>query len=402
MVTTISPDRLKDLLDGETEESFVLVDTRPEESYASWHVQGAKHFPFGSTEDLDADGRLEDLRDLAGDADRVVTICATGISSGNLASQVAEASDEDLDVEVQAVDGGMKGWSGVYDRVPVDVGGDVRIVQLQRRAKGCLSYVVGCAETGAAAAVDPTEDVDEVKAAAEEVGLTIEAVIDTHVHADHVSGGRRLADDLDVPYYLSERAEARGLDYAFEPLARNEVLPVGDLGLKALATPGHTSESISLLVEDRALLTADTLHVDSVGRTELEFGEGEARSASETGSGDTASEGEEGARMLYESLHATLLAEPEAVTVLPGHVTVTADGAFAVGRAGEPIATTVGEARTDIDVLQADEGAFLDRLADPGEEPANYEAIIEINRGVEDLAPEERTDLELGPNNCSA
>ena len=281
----------------------------------------------------------------------------------------------------------MKAWSGVYDAVPVDVGDGIEVVQLQRRAKGCLSYVVGCAETKAAVVVDPTDDPDAVTTVAGEAGLSIERVIDTHVHADHVSGGRRLADDLGIPYSLGERATERDLEVDFEALGRNEVCSVGDVSIKALETPGHTSEMIGLLVDDRAILTADTLHADSVGRTELEFGD---------------DAGERGARMLYETLHRTVLSLPETVRVLPGHVTVTSEGEFAVGRPGEPITTTIGEARTGLDVLQLDEEAFVERLADPGEKPANYEEIIEINRGVRALAPEERIELELGPNNCSA
>ncbi|AGB17234.1 Zn-dependent hydrolase, glyoxylase [Halovivax ruber XH-70] len=380
MVTTIAPDRLKQLLDDG--EEYTLLDTRPEDSYEAWHVRGAQNYPFGPDEAVD--GHLEEIEELVGDHDRVVTICAKGLSSGNLATQLAEELD---DREVNAVDGGMKAWSGVYDHVEVDIGESARAVQLQRRAKGCLSSVVGCAETGEAVAVDPTEDIDEVKAAAAGSDLTISAVIDTHVHADHVSGGRRLADELDVPYYLGERATARDVEVDFDGLGRNETIEVGELTMKALYTPGHTSEMISILVGDEAVLTADTLHVNSVGRTELEFSDGD---------------GDEGARMLYESIHRTLLSEPESVTVLPGHVTVTGDGEFEVGSPGEPITTSVGDARTGIDVLQLDEEDFVERLADPGEKPANYEDIIEINRGVRDPDPEERTELELGPNNCSA
>ncbi len=196
-----------------------------------------------------------------------------------------------------------------------------------------------------------------------------------------------MADGLAVPYYLGARAADRGVDFEFTPLERNEVLGVGDLELKALSAPGHTSEMINLLVDGAALLTADTLHVDSVGRTELEFSE---------------SEGEEGAEMLYETLHRTILAEPEDVVVLPGHVSVADDGTFEHGSAGEPIRTTVREARTEIDVLALEEETFVDRMADAGEKPANYEAIIDLNRGLEERPPEDRTELELGPNNCSA
>ncbi|WP_254765963.1 MBL fold metallo-hydrolase [Salinilacihabitans rarus] len=392
MVTTLTAERLAELQDEDAE--FVLLDTRPEESFEAWHVKGATNFPFGPEEDLDEDGQLDDLRAVVGDHDRIVAICAKGLSSGNLATQLASATDE---FEVQAVEGGMKDWSGVYDHVAVDVGGPT-VVQVQRRAKGCLGYVVG-GETGAAVVVDPTEDTGEFEVAAAEHGLTIEAVIDTHVHADHLTGGRRLAGDLGVPYYLGEHAEERDLAYEYEPLARNEVLDVGDLDVKALHTPGHTSESLSLLVDDAALLTADTLHVDSVGRTELEFGEGD----SEDASGDAANEGaERGARLLYGSLHRTLLAEPDGITILPGHVEVTSEGEFGHGSPGEPIATTVGEARTGIDLLSLDEAAFVDRMADAGEKPANYEEIIELNRGVREEPPEDRVELELGPNNCSA
>ncbi|MFC4542791.1 MBL fold metallo-hydrolase [Halosolutus amylolyticus] len=380
MVTTLSPDRLVELQDEDAD--FVLVDTRPEDSYESWHVTDAVHFPFGPEEDVD--GRLEDLEDLVGDTDRVITICAKGLSSGNLATQLDSATDE---FEVNAVDGGMKGWSGVYDRVALDVADDLTVVQLQRRAKGCLSYLVGCAETGDAIVVDPTADTDEFTAAAAEQGLTIVGVVDTHVHADHVSGGRELAAELAVPYYLGDRAEERGVEFEYRPLERNEVIAVGNREVKAIAAPGHTTEMITLLVDDAALLTADTLHVDSTGRTELEFSE---------------DEGEQGARMLYETLHRTILAEPDSVAVLPGHVTVTSDGRFGHGQPGEPITTTIGEARTGIDVLALDEEAFVDRLADAGEKPANFEEIIDLNRGATAEPPEERTELELGPNNCSA
>ncbi len=396
MVTTLTADRLAELVDGD--ESFALVDTRPADSFESWHVPGAIHFPFGPDEALD--GRLEELRETVGDTARVVTICAKGISSGTLATQLASATDE---YEIQAVDGGMKAWSGVYEAVEVDVGDGLVVVQVQRRAKGCLGYVVGCEATGEAIVVDPTADLEEFEVAAEEAGLTITGVIDTHVHADHVSGGRELADVLEVPYYLGEHAAGRDVQVAFTPLGRNEVLEVGERELKALYTPGHTSDMLSLLVDDRALLTADTLHAGSTGRTELEFSEdSEAQRASEHSSGEAAREGETGARLLYETLHRTILAMPENVVVLPGHVAVSADGAFEHGAPGEPITTTIRAARTEMDALQLEEEAFVDRLAEAGEKPANYEAIIDLNRGVDSKAPEERVELELGPNNCSA
>ncbi|SEH16482.1 Glyoxylase, beta-lactamase superfamily II [Natronorubrum sediminis] len=397
MATTLSADRLATLLDED--EEFTLVDTRPEESYESWHIPGALHFPFGPEEELN--GRLEEFEETVGDAERVITTCAKGISSGNLATQLESATDQ---YDVQTVDSGMEGWSGVYSHVEIETDGaddGLTIVQLQRRAKGCLGYVVGCSRTGEAVVVDPTADIDEYQLAAEEAGLTITGVIDTHVHADHISGGRDLADRLEVPYYLGERATGRDVEFEFTPLERNEVVSVGEREVKAVLVPGHTSEMINLLVDDVALLSADTLHVDSTGRTELEFDESDSESDSES-SDEPAKTGETGARLLYESLHRTLLAEPESILVLPGHVTVTADGEFEHGSPGEPVETTVRAARTEIDLLDLEEEEFVDRMADAGEKPANYEEIIDLNRGAKAAPPEERTELELGPNNCSA
>lgn len=381
MVTKLTPDEFRDLHDADVDD-VVLVDTRPDDSFESWRIPGAQQFRFGPRDELD--GRLEEFREVVGDADRVVTVCAKGVSSSNLASDVEAETD---DYELLVLDGGMEGWSRVYDRVPVDVGGRATVLQVQRRATGCLGYVVGDPEAGEAIVVDPTADLAAFERAASQADLAIEGVIDTHVHADHVSGGPELAAEHDVPYYLGERAAERDLEREFAALERNEVLEVGDVDLKALSTPGHTSESIGVLVDDRALLTADTLHVASTGRTELEFGD---------------SEGERGARMLYETLHRTVLAEPDSVTVLPGHVTVEDDGTFEHGEPGEPISTTVGTARTEIDVLELAEDEFVEQLADPGEKPANYERIVEINRGVEDVEAGERIELEGGPNNCSA
>ena len=380
MVTTLTADRLATMQDDG--EEFALVDTRDEESYEAWHVPEAIHFPFSSTDDLD--GRLAELEDLVGDRDRLVTICGKGISSGALAARLGQATEE---FEVATVEGGMEAWSRVYHRVPVDVGEGCTVVQVQRRAKGCLGYLIADPDAGEAVVVDPTDDTDEFVLAAGECGLEIEAVIDTHVHADHVSGGKKLADSLEVPYYMGEHASDRDVERAFEPLADGDVLEIGDLEIETLYTPGHTSDMITPVVSGYAALTADTLHAASTGRTELEFSE---------------DEGERGARLLYQSLQETILELPDDLAVLPGHVEVSADGEFGTARPGDPVVTTIADARAEIDALSLDEEAFVDRMSEAGEKPANYEEIIEINRGVREPDPETRDELEMGPNNCSA
>ncbi len=380
MAREISAERFERM--QRTDEPFTLVDTRPEESFEAWHMPGAVNFPFGKEATLDDERAAELDRSIDGDRP-LVTVCAKGISSGNFADELDRAGYDDVAV----VEGGMEAWSAVYDVVPIAFD-SMEVLQIQRRAKGCLGYVICDPESGEAAAVDATRHTGEFVDAARERDYQITAVLDTHVHADHVSGGRELASELGVPYYLGERARERGLEYEYEPLERNEVLEVGSLEIKALRTPGHTGEMVNYLVGSTALLSSDTLFVDGTGRTELEFSE---------------DAGERGARMQHESIHRTLLAEPDSVTLLPGHVTVTDEGEFEGGVPGEPVRATVGGLRTGLDVLALDEEAFVERsLESLPEKPPNYERVIDVNRGVEAIDEDEATELELGPNNCSA
>jgi len=377
MVSEIAPERLADRLDRG--EQFTLVDTRPAESYRAWHVQGARNYPFSPGDAVDPDEIAAIL-----DGDELLTICARGVSSFEFAEQL-----DSLGYEVGVVAGGMAAWSQLYETVRFPVGDEVEVVQVQRRAKGCLGYVVGCRTTGEAAVVDATRHTDEFARAADDAGYAVTHVLDTHVHADHIAGGRRLADEHGVPYHLGDRAAERGVEYEYDALGRNEVLAVGELDLKAVPTPGHTSEMTSYLVDAAAVLTGDTLFVDAIGRTELEFGDESAA---------------EGARLLYDSLHRTLLAEPDSVTVLPGHVAVTADGRWEHAAPGEPVRATIGGLRRELEVLQLDADAFVERVAaNVPEKPPNYETVIGVNRGVEPLPDDAAaTELELGPNRCAA
>ncbi len=381
MATTISAAQLRDLVADD--ESFALVDTRGPEDFEGWRIEGATNFPFSTDGDLDPDA-FEDQTGVDRD-DRIVTVCAKGISSYDFAEELEAAGYEDVAV----VQGGMEAWSRLYEVVTIPTRHtEIEILQIQRRAKGCLGYVVCCAITGAAAVVDASRHTDEFVAAATDAGFEITHVLDTHVHADHISGGRALADEVGATYHLGSNATDREVAFDYEPLGRNDVLHVGEVPIKAVETPGHTSEMVSYLVADEALLTGDTLFVDSVGRTELQFGDGNAH---------------EGARMLYRSLHATILAEPDSITVLPGHFAVADDGT-ASATPGEPVTATVGEVRTGIDLLELDEESFVERLTDRlPEKPPNYESVIEINTGRETPVDDDQaTELELGPNRCAA
>jgi glyoxylase-like metal-dependent hydrolase (beta-lactamase superfamily II) len=313
-------------------------------------------------------------------------MCGKGLTSTPFGFELDQRGYDDVTV----VKGGMEDWSKVHEVVPVEArDDDLVVLQFQRRAKGCLGYLVGSKSAGEAVVVDATRQTDMFEVAAAEHGLTITCVLDTHVHADHISGSPALANALGVPYHLGRQAAERDVEYDYEPLADGDTLELGDVEVEALHAPGHTSEMTNYVVGDEFVLTGDTLFVDSVGRTELQFGEADAAS---------------GAELLYETLHDTLGNLPDDTTVLPGHLTVTTDGRYENGEPGVPVAATLGDLFDSLDLLQPDEAAFVDRLAsDPPEKPPNYETVIDVNRGVERVDGErEATELEMGPNNCAA
>ncbi|MFC6798692.1 MULTISPECIES: rhodanese-like domain-containing protein [unclassified Haladaptatus] len=381
MVARISASDLRRLVDDDAD--FELIDTRPPDNFAAWHAPGARNVPF-KPGDVDVAQRLREQTGLEPDA-RIVTICAMGITSDHFATALEQAGYENVTV----VEGGMRAWSAVYDTVTVPTDADdVTIIQVQRRAKGCLGYLVISRRTGTAAVIDPTRHTAEFVSLADRHEVEITDVFDTHVHADHISGGRKLADEVGATYHLGERATERGVQYEFDPLSRNDVVTVGDLSIKALAVPGHTTEMANYLVNDVAVFTGDTLFTASVGRTELQFGDAAAA---------------DGAALLYDSLHGTLLAEPDSVLVCPGHFALEADGTSSEVTPGEPVFATIRALRTAAPLLQLPEAEFVARLtANLPEKPPNYETVIAINTGARDLTDEqEATKLELGPNNCA-
>ena len=382
MVEQITAAGLAEMIDDD--ESFVLVDTRPKETFDAWHLPGANNVPYDPKSGVTQE-HLQEIADLV-DTEPLVIICGKGLSS----TQFAFELEDNGYAGVTVVAGGMEAWSKHYDVVPIETTTpDLVVRQLQRRAKGCIGYLIGSKSAKRAIIVDATRQIDQFKLTAQDAGMNIERVLDTHVHADHISGGRALATDVGADYLLSAGAAERGVEYEFEPIADGNVIELGEFEIEALHTPGHTSDMMNFLVADELLLTGDTLFVDSVGRTELQFGDGDAA---------------RGAEMLYSSLHEVVLELPEDVMILPGHVTVTRDGRYEGGSPGKPISARIGDLLERLDILQMDADTFVARLVENApEKPANYERIISINTGIDTIDDEGvATELELGPNNCAA
>jgi len=207
-----------------------------------------------------------------------------------------------------------------------------------------LSYFFGCAGHGKAVAVDVVAgDEQWFMDAAVAAGVRIGYVIDTHVHADHLSGGRRLAAMASARYALHE-SNRDIVDFDFEPLSHGQVLDIGNVKLRVMHTPGHTPDSVCLLVSDLRrgeapwfAITGDTLFVGAVGRPDLAGREREMAGA------------------LHDSLHGQLLRLPDELEIFPGHQAGSACGA---GLSGKP-SSTIGFEKRWNPVLTLARDAFI-------------------------------------------
>jgi hydroxyacylglutathione hydrolase len=229
---------------------------------------------------------------------------------------------------------------------------------------GCAAYLFGCATSGKCAVVDAhEEDVDAYLAFADQKRMTITHVVDTHIHADHRSGGPVLARKAGAKYCLHESAKA---GMPFEPLRDGQEIELGNTRIKVLHTPGHTPESACLVVTDLRrgtdpwfVLTGDTLFVGAVGRPDLP---GQAR---------------ENAARLYASVREKLLTLPDDVEVYPGHFLGSGCGA---GMSGKPSSTIAFEKRWNR-TLSLSREAFVTALAEVPPKPSEMERVLAFNRG---------------------
>jgi len=240
---------------------------------------------------------------------------------------------------------------------------DVIFQQLLNEEAGCLSYLIGCSQAGQGLIVDPARDrVDDYVALARRKGLTITGIVETHVHADHISGNQALAAKTGARIHIHPAANAA---FAHDPVEDGRQLRVGSVALDVVHTPGHTPESISLLITDLSrgdepwfVLTGDTLFVGDVGRPD--FG------------------GEQAAARLYASLTERLLRLPDSVEVYPAH-----GAGSSCGRAmSSKTATTIGFERRFNAALQAGGvDDFVRRLMTGlPPKPPNFDRIIARNR----------------------
>jgi glyoxylase-like metal-dependent hydrolase (beta-lactamase superfamily II) len=367
-----------DELDGRLgDDDLLVVDIRHKESYEDWHVPGSRNVDVYDELREEDEAAADALSDLPDDAE-VVTVCGVG-------EVAADATDvlRGMGYDATTLADGMVGWSRVHRTAPVGARFDGALVQVARPGTGCLSHVV--VSDSKAAVFDPSSYVGEYESVVADHDASLVGVFDSHAHADHVSGGRALAERAGVPYYLHT---ADDLGAGATPVEDGDVFGVGSLVVEAVHTPGHSPGSLSFAVrdegaeEDEALLTGDTLFHDTVGRVELGV---------EAGIEDV--DARDNAETLYASV--TRLTEREGdPLVLPAHHS---------GEPDPPVAARMSEVEERNEGLRRPRDDFVNELADDvPEQPPNFERIKRVNAGAEDADEDEVEDLEAGPNNCAA
>ncbi|MCU4751190.1 MBL fold metallo-hydrolase [Halobacteria archaeon AArc-curdl1] len=377
-IESITPADLK--ADIDAGDAVTLLDARMGSDYEEWKIEGdnveAINVPYFHFLD---DELEEDILEPIPDDREVTVLCAKGGASEYVAGRLKERG-----YDVNHLEEGMNGWARIYEAVEVErYDGAGTLIQYQRPSSGCLGYFVYDGDE--AAVIDPLRAfTDRYLEDAEELGVDLQYAIDTHIHADHISGVRALADE-GVEGVIPDAAVDRGVTYADEMTlaADGDEFSVGDATIETVYTPGHTSGMTSYLIDESLLATGDGLFIESVARPDLEEGDDGAPEA---------------ASQLYESLQERVLTLAEETLIGGAHFSDSAvpadDGTYTA---------TIGELRSNMAALTMNEDDFVELiLSDMPPRPANYVDIIETNLGQQVADDDEAFELELGPNNCAA
>lgn len=365
--------KLKEKLDS-GEDVFIL-DVRTPEEYDAWRLSYDKH---DKTPLIPVDRLFTSQKMIAEQLPKdkeIITLCAHGNRSMMAAQMLSR-----MGYKVKSVRGGMVAWNGVYDAAQVPLEGSVKIWQLRRVSKGCISYVV--ASGNEATVIDSTSDLESsVLKLVQDNGLKITNVVDTHMHADHVSGFSALVKATGAQGYLGAREgyELPG-DVKVNMVEDGQKIPIGGASLIAIHTPGHTDGSMCFALEagKTYLFTGDTLFVNGVGRPDLR------------------DKADEFAGKLYDTYQQRLLKYPDDTLILPAHF----DPNSITVKHGEPIADTVGS-KKGVELLAKPRDEFIRFVVSSvPPRPMNYKVIIQINKQLVPYEEVNVAELEAGPNSC--
>lgn len=356
------------------DDEVYILDVRNETDYNNWKIEGKnvsiENIPYVEF----VEENEQAYADLPKDKE-IIVVCAKGGASEYVTEILRQRGHR-----AYSLKGGMLDWSQFYHPEIVYMDEKLKLIQINRYSKGCLSYAV--VSKGIGMIIDPSRKIEVYTDLAQQHHLKIEHVVDSHLHADHITGGPHLAKEVDATYYIAAE-EAKGTTLQFEPLDEHERIRVGDVDVEVLAipTPGHTPGSTSFLIDGRFLLSGDTIFVGGLGRPDLG---GKAK---------------EWADDLYDTVFHKLNRIPDDCLVLPAHY-----GDMKEINERGIVAAKFGDIRNNNDIMQNDDrSSFTEQVASAAsqEKPPNFEEIVAINRGDLQVDEDKMIELEIGPNRCA-
>lgn len=357
----------------ENEELFIL-DVRNADAFQDWKIEGHK-FKYLNVPYFELlDGVEEILPKLPTDK-AILVVCAKEGSSVMVAEMLSEDGRD-----VAYLEGGMKSWSSYLEPIKVsDLENGGELYQFVRLGKGCLSYMV--ISEGEAAIFDAVRFTEVFTNFAKKKGVEIKHVFDTHLHADHISGGRHIAAETGANYYLPPK-DAKEVVFDFIPLTDGLNVKIGasKINVNALYSPGHTIGSTSFVIDNQFLLTGDILFIDSIGRPDL-------AGLAEDWVGD-----------LRETLYSRYRELAEDLVVLPAHFMIIDE----LNEDGT-VARLLGNLFKENHGLNVEAEEEFRRMVTDNlpPQPNAYEQIRQINMGKLNPDNEEQTEMEIGPNRCA-
>lgn len=355
------------------QELFIL-DVRNESDFKDWKIEG-ENFEHLNIPYFDLLDGVEGILDKIPAEKEVLVVCAKEGSSVMVAEMLSDAG-----LSVSYLEGGMKAWSEHLEPVKVgDLKDGGELYQFVRIGKGCLSYMV--VSNGEAAIIDATRMTDVYLEFANKIGANITNVFDTHLHADHISGGRKIAENTGATYWLPPK-DATEVTFGYQPLEDGNDVEIGSIkiNIHALYSPGHTIGSTSFIVDEKYLLSGDILFIDSIGRPDL-------AGLAQDWVGD-----------LRESLYKRYRELSEELIVLPAHFMIIEE-LNEDGSVSEKLGTLFAK---NHGLNIEDENEFRKLVTENlPPQPNAYQEIRETNMGKITPDEDKQREMEIGPNRCA-
>jgi glyoxylase-like metal-dependent hydrolase (beta-lactamase superfamily II) len=355
------------------DERLYILDVRPKESFDDWKVEGknVEVINLPSNELLE---KIDTVMEKVPKGENLYVICAKGKSSLKAAEKIVQEGYNNI----YSIDGGMRAWSEHLEPIKV---GDLKnggvLYQFVRIGKGCLSYLI--ISNGKGAIIDTNRMLEPYEEFLTNYSIELTHVFDTHLHADHISGGRRIAEKLGATYYLPPK-DAGEVTFQHQPIEDGDEVKVGDSTIKAIYSPGHTIGSTSFIVDDQYLMTGDILFVDSIGRPDL------------------VGKAEDWVGDLRNTLYERYKELADDLLVLPAHYM----GIKEMNDDGSVFEKLGVLYKENHGLNIHDETEFRKAVTDNlPPQPNSYEEIRLLNMGKLNRQEEEQSEMEIGPNRCA-